>query len=259
MEAGRGLAGRGRRPRMVGEGGWDVSKLRCRACGSNDLVIRSEFLVCQRCGVKYDVYAAKEMAFDAVYGESDTGANGSYIVEGILKRYRGCSGTIVVPHGVTTIGKSAFEDSTAASVIIPEGVTTIGDSAFRDCASLTSISIPSSVTSIGDNAFERCTALASVFIPSGVTSIGAFAFRGCRSLRSITIPDGVTHIAEHAFGGCELLSSVTFPRDLTSIGKQAFTPALRYTGACVLFPQPVLKTAALVVIRPELSVLIHER
>ena len=41
-------------------------------------------------------------------------------------------------------------------IIIGDGVTTIGRSAFEDCSSLTSVTIPNSVTTIGNSAFSYC-------------------------------------------------------------------------------------------------------
>ncbi len=49
------------------------------------------------------------------------------IKNGVLKKYTGRGG----------------------NVVIPDGVTSIGDYAFNRCANLTSITIPDSVTSIG--------------------------------------------------------------------------------------------------------------
>ena len=47
--------------------------------------------------------------------------------------------------------------SSLTSVVIPEGVTEIGKEAFQGCTSLTSVVIPESVTKIGNYAFKRCT------------------------------------------------------------------------------------------------------
>lgn len=42
-------------------------------------------------------------------------------------------------------------------VVIPDSVTSIGDREFYDCHRLTSINIPDSVTSIGKEAFSNCS------------------------------------------------------------------------------------------------------
>ena len=70
-------------------------------------------------------------------------------------------------------------------IIIRHGVTSIGDSAFIGCSSLTSVTIPEGVTSIGDDTFYDCSSLTSVTIPKSVTSIGFEAFYGCSSLTDI--------------------------------------------------------------------------
>ena len=61
-----------------------------------------------------------------------------------------------------TIGSNTFARSLKlTSVILPEGLTTIGRNAFHYTA-LTSITIPSTVTSIGNQAFDQCYDLVSV-------------------------------------------------------------------------------------------------
>lgn len=67
-------------------------------------------------------------------------------------------------------------------VIIPEGVTGIDEGAFYGCTGLTGVTISGDVTSIGSYAFHGCTSLTSVTIPEGVTVIGEAAFYRCSNL-----------------------------------------------------------------------------
>jgi hypothetical protein len=131
------------------------------------------------------------------------------IVDGVLIKYRGAGGRVVIPNGVTGIGNKAFVDCVGlSSVKIPDQVTNIGDNAFYGCISLASVEIPSQVVSIGKSAFGRCISLASVEIAGSVVSIGESAFEGCISLLSVKIPASVTGIGRNAFGGCSSLFAV---------------------------------------------------
>lgn len=136
-----------------------------------------------------------------------------------------CTGltSVIIPEGVTAIGKAAFRACTAlTSVTIPEGVTTIENNTFMDCSSLTSVIIPEGVTAIGSYAFQSCSSLASVTIPEGVTTIGSYAFQSCTGLASIAIPGGVTTIGISAFSNCTGLTSVNISEGVTTIDKYAF-------------------------------------
>ena len=133
---------------------------------------------------------------------------------------------------VTTIGKSAFKDSSLKSITIPNSVTTIGLSAFENCYSLTSITIPDSVTTIGESAFRSCDSLISITIPNSVTTIGELAFGNCNSLKSITIPDSVISIGAYAFYDCDSLTSITIPDSVISIGDDAFDDCESITIQC---------------------------
>ena len=85
-----------------------------------------------------------------------------FIIEnGVLTKYEGGSDTVVIPDGITHIGKGAF----------------------RYCTNLCRIVIPDSVTEIGDQAFSFCTKLTDVIVPDGVTRIGCHAFRRCKNLK----------------------------------------------------------------------------
>ncbi len=167
---------------------------------------------------------------------------------------------LVIPNGVTSIGRYAFDNCEALTrVTIPEGVTSIGLNAFRKCRSLASVTIPSSMTTIGGSAFILCEKLNAVYIsdlaawcgisfymtanplyygahlflngnevtdlviPNGVTNILECAFIGFKHLKSVTIPDGVSSIKEYAFRNCSALASVIFPKSLKNLSTYAFS------------------------------------
>lgn len=164
----------------------------------------------------------------------------------------------VLGEGITSIGDSAFYDSSLISIVIPTSVNSIGKGAFDFCRKLTSVFIsnltawcninfesnsnplsnnsclflngeeinnlvvPNGVTSIKEHAFSSCKGLISVTIPNSVTSIENGAFSGCRDLISITMTNSVTKIGNFAFYECDNLTSITIPNSVTSIGRYAF-------------------------------------
>ena len=141
-------------------------------------------------------------------------------------------------------------------LVIPDGVTRVGRSAFNYCTSLTSVTFPPSVKTVGETAFFGCTGLKGVYIsdlaawcgvefengnplyyantlylngapvtdlvvPDGVTRIGRSAFDSCSSLRSVTIPDSVTSIGSYAFYRTAWLNAQ--PAGVVYAGKVAYT------------------------------------
>lgn len=77
-----------------------------------------------------------------------------FVIEnGVLKKYNGPGGDVVIPEGVTEIGERAFFGCRGLTrVTIPAGVIMIGDYAFYDCMGLTRVTISEGVTEIGDSA-----------------------------------------------------------------------------------------------------------
>ena len=128
----------------------------------------------------------------------------------LLKAPQELDGTYSIRKGTKVICDEAFRWSkfigcrSLTSLVIPDGVTSIGKSAFSGCSFLNSVVIPDGVTSIGEYAFRHCSSLSSLVIPDSVTSIECYAFSGCESLSSIVIPDSVTSIGYHAFASCNL-------------------------------------------------------
>ena len=106
------------------------------------------------------------------------------IQNGILRRYTGPGGHVVIPSGVTGITgyhengsygtlHGAFANrSDVTSVTIPNGVTYISENSFLNCAGLTSITLPNSVALLYSRAFYGCTSLASITIPEGTVVYG---------------------------------------------------------------------------------------
>ncbi|MGN0466853.1 MAG: leucine-rich repeat protein [Lachnospiraceae bacterium] len=140
-----------------------------------------------------------------------------------LSEYKHAIEEIYLSDGITSIGKSAFENCTSLSEItIPNSVTRIGDKAFYDCYSLSEITIPDSVTSIGDKAFYECESLKQITIPDSITRIDDYTFYGCESLNEITIPNSVKSIKRYAFASCYGLNKIIIPNSVITIGEYAF-------------------------------------
>ena len=65
------------------------------------------------------------------------------IKDGILVKYNGAGGEVVVPDGVIAIGERAFEENEKiTSLTLPDGVTSVGKLAFSGCSGLKTIVLP---------------------------------------------------------------------------------------------------------------------
>ncbi len=220
-------------------------------------------------------YSPKESAppYMAMIFDNDgriiTKSDGFVIKNGVLEKYKGSGGDVVVPNGVTVISETAFDRcDSITSVVLPEGVTEIkmgishgafcecrnlsdvvlpqslkiiGGYAFKDCRSLTSITLPDGLTSLGHYAFSGCTHLTDITLPESIASIGRGAFFECRSLTDITVPAGVTCIESSTFAACRGLTRIDLPHGMTSIGECAFEGCYDLTG--IILPESVTEIA----------------
>ena len=158
------------------------------------------------------------------------GANSEdFVIEnGVVTKYNGPGGHVVIPSGVTGVGSTLFfMNDTITSVEIPEGVTSIGGSAFSDCHNLASVSLPDSLLSLGDSAFWGCTSLTEINIPAKVTALPARLFQECANLMKVTLPEGLKSIGDSVFKECFQLTTLDIPKSVFSIGEEAF---FRCTG-----------------------------
>lgn len=94
-------------------------------------------------------------------------AGGDFVVtDGVLLKYYGNGGDVVIPDGVTSIGERVFySNQNITSVTIPEGVTYIGPNAFFRCKNMTSVKLPSTLETIQFSAFEDCDGLTEPLPP----------------------------------------------------------------------------------------------
>lgn len=135
------------------------------------------------------------------------------IEDGVLKKYVGAGGDVVIPEGVVEISEYAFSRITT----LPNG---------RQWAL--------------DN-----DALFSVVMPNSVVHISECAFEGCKELQDVVFSDNLKTIGGGAFFGCNKLGKVILPASLESIGDKVFfghmtTEILEFHGETLLLPEKKL-------------------
>lgn len=130
------------------------------------------------------------------------------------------TGTLVLPEGLDSIGKEAFQKNYITEVTIPESVRGIGQAAFYDNQSLQSATLNNNMETIVRSLFNNCKNLAVVHGGKNVKNIFYRAFYGCDSLRSIKDVVPVT-IDREAFSNCRKLENFNFSH-IKSIGYESF-------------------------------------
>lgn len=167
--------------------------------------------------------------------EAALAASDDFTIEnGVLKKYNGPGGDVVIPQGVTKIDNWAFNPANnLTSIIIPDSVTSIGAFSFYECNNLTSLTIPSSVKEIGQYGFGGCNKISSLVIPDGIKIIRESSFQNCFNITNLVIPDSVTEIQAWAFDGCNKLTSLTIPGSVKKIGECAFASCTSLTSLTI--------------------------
>ena len=105
--------------------------------------------------------------------------------DGILTKYEGPGGDVVIPDGVRDIFFDAFYGSSEInSIVIPGTISEISSFLFES-SNIRIVKISEGVTTIGVCSFNSSEGLVAVFIPKSVKYIGSFAFANCTSLQRI--------------------------------------------------------------------------
>ena len=118
------------------------------------------------------------------------------IENGILKKYTGPGGDVVIPDGVTTIegyfASGAFSRCrNLERITVPESVKEIQHGAFYNCYTLRHVELKGNDTVVEDGAFEGCIGLECV---DGFAIVGGQLVNCTRDDEEIVIPEGVSGI-----------------------------------------------------------------
>lgn len=190
------------------------------------------------------------------------------IKNGVLEKYKGTGGDVIIPDGVKSIGHAFYYCTSLTSVLIPEGVKEIGNFTFYGCKALQYVTIPDSVTHIGESAFGDCQSLTSISIPDSVSSFGGPVFEKhtkvsiretenpkhtlkkdaclvCDGVlvqyvggyQNVIIPDCVKSIGNNAFEYRTSVKQVIIPDGVTNIGSSAFSNCQNLTD--IIIPRSV--------------------
>lgn len=191
---------------------------KCTSCGFDD--IRSEFLNQEDYNF-WQENIVKPYKAHKCYNYSDFKINGKSFHFARLDAYVGNSAEVVVPNGITRIGKNAFANNkTITKLILPSEVWQIDDSAFENCDNLVEIILPSKLKKIGNKAFCNCKSLKELKLGTMLEGIGEDAFANCISLSEIVFSQTQfqTLIGDGAFRGCISLSETNFLANTSHIG-----------------------------------------
>ncbi len=166
----------------------------------------------------------------------ETDSDGDKYISG----YNGSGGDIVIPSGVTWIGKQAFYGNRdITSVTFPESCWYwVDKQAFAFCPNLRSVNFMGSIGGIGNEAFFACTSLKSVnfggnISNSGNGGIGSYAFSYCTSLKTVTFSNSsakVDMLGGCAFSDCIRLNSIDLPSGLKNIYSDVFVNCAALTS-----------------------------
>lgn len=213
------------------------------------------------------------ITFDNEYANPLRIAKKLYIGENEIKY-------LVIPNGVSTIGKYAFAGAKFDKIQLSTSITNIGDDAFRECVEgyILEYANFGQLTSIdyGIGASNPMGRAGTVSISDGVLSdeitinvdVKPYAFKGAKWLKKVTLSEGITSIGAEAFLNCKNLKNVVIPQsvnDVNNIGLNAFRGSalenVEIKGALVELPGGMFRdcTSLTNVILPKETQVIGER
>lgn len=105
------------------------------------------------------------------------------VTDNTLTGYTGSDETVIIPNGITAIGKEAFMgNTTVKEITVPEGVIEIDDGAFKGCTNLSTLNLPNTLTTVGYGALDGCASLESLVLPASLKYVRLNMFAEVGSL-----------------------------------------------------------------------------
>lgn len=149
--------------------------------------------------------------------------NGFTVVDGVLVCYKGIAKDVIVPEGVTELGKYVFQGCAYMETLtLPEGLIKLGDGAINSCNSLRSIKFPDSLSDIGTDSLSFNKSLECLDIPVNVTRIRQNAVRFNDSMTRLNVYCNL-NLTGIAFVSLNNLSEIHFYGVIENISNLNFT------------------------------------
>lgn len=165
-----------------------------------------------------EVYAREWKRYEKLIVE-----NGFTVVDGVLVCYKGIAKDVIVPEGVTELGKYVFQGCAYMETLtLPEGLIKLGDGAINSCNSLRSIRFPDSLSDIGTDSLSFNKSLECLDIPVNVTRIRQNAVRFNDSMTRLNVYCNL-NLTGIAFVSLNNLSEIHFYGVIENISNLNFT------------------------------------
>ena len=154
------------------------------------------------------------------------------IENGVLTKYVGPGGDVVVPDHVTNIGMDAFmNNKTITSIRVPSGVS-IHPNAFAGCKGLAD---KEGMVIVQNRVYDCFGSKKTLAIPDGVKEIMPNAFSKQKKVSQIILPDSVTKLWGNCFGNTNTWSvgfrlSADYPNLTKVVMPDALVKSLGLTG-----------------------------
>lgn len=116
----------------------------------------------------------------------------------------------------------SFIERTATEVVIPNGVTQIGKYLFYNNTTLEKLTMSDTVIKTDYRMCDSCSALNEVVFSKNLSQIGDYSFRNCSKLVVAELSESITYIGQYAFNGCKILQLTKLPSNLKTINSSAF-------------------------------------